>query len=224
MSPRREPALDLRSVYARLHGHHGGQAWWPAETAFEVLVGAVLTQNTAWTNVERAIANLRTHGVLEAQAIVAAPHEALAEWIRPSGYFNVKAGRLKALCGWYLEHGGFEHLDRWQTADLRDSLLAVKGIGPETADDIVLYAFHRPVFVIDAYTRRIFGRLGLVDPAAGYEVLRRRFETELGTGGENVPLFNEYHALIVEHAKNHCRKRPVCEGCCLADGCPGKGL
>ena len=171
----RRPALDLRSVYDRLHRHHGGQAWWPAETAFEVLVGAVLTQNTAWTNVERAIANLRTQGVLDAEAIVAAPHEALAGWIRPSGYFNVKAGRLKALCGWYLEHGGFERLNAWETAALRESLLAVKGIGPETADDIVLYAFHRPVFVIDAYTRRIFGRLGLNHPAGGYEALRLRF-------------------------------------------------
>jgi endonuclease-3 related protein len=184
------------------------------------MVGAVLTQNTAWVNVERAIARLRAAVALEPGAIVALPDARLAELLRPSGYFNVKARRLKAFCAWYLGAGGLDRLARLDTPSLRHALLGVPGVGPETADDILLYAFERPVFVVDAYTRRVFGRLGLVDPDLDYERLRALFEGALGA---RVALFNEYHALIVRHAKDVCRPRPRCETCCLRGRCPGAG-
>ena len=143
------------------------------------MVGAVLTQNTAWTNVEKAIACLKAEGAMTPERIVAARPRRLAGWIRSAGYFNVKARRLKSFCVWYLDQGGYDALRAWDTETLRAGLLSVNGVGPETADDILLYAFERPVFVIDAYTRRIFMRLGLVDERAGYETLRHIFESAL---------------------------------------------
>ncbi len=210
--------MTLRGVYNALHRAYGPQAWWPGETPFEVMVGAILTQNTAWTNVEKAIANLRENGALDPEAILATPQQRLADWLRPSGYFNVKADRLCAFCRWYLAQGGLGALDRLDTEALRADLLRVRGIGPETADDILLYAFGRPVFVIDAYTRRIFSRLGVIAGDEHYETLRALFETELG---DDVPLFNDYHAQIVIHGKDVCRKRPLCERCCLRGRCGG---
>ena len=212
LSPRR-----LRAVYRRLHARYGPQHWWPARTPFEVVVGAVLTQNTAWSNVERAIANLDAAGALTPKALLALPPPALAALLRPSGYFNVKAGRLRAVCAWYADQGGHPRLRRWSTARLRAALLGLHGVGPETADDILLYAFGRPVFVIDAYTRRLFARLGLVDGDEPYSALSTGFERALGG---DAPLFNEYHALIVRHAKEACRPRPRCAGCCLRRLCP----
>jgi endonuclease-3 related protein len=209
----------LMTVYRRLAGAHGPQSWWPGDTAFEIMVGAVLTQNTAWSNVEKAIANLKAANALTPQAIVAASHRRLAAWLKPSGYFNIKAQRLRAFCAWYLREGGQRRLTRRSTAILRQQLLGVHGIGPETADDILLYAFGRPVFVIDAYTRRIFQRLGLIEGGEDYEALRRLFETRLDT---DVMLFNEYHALIVAHAKDVCRPRPRCDTCCLRGLCPSR--
>jgi endonuclease-3 related protein len=214
------PRLSLLETYERLLAAHGPRDWWPGDTPFEIMVGAILTQNTAWTNVEMAIAALKARGRLAPEAILAARRDHLARWIRPSGYFNIKAERLRQFCRWYLEAGGWDMLRRRDTARLRHELLAVKGIGPETADDMLLYAFERPVFVIDAYTRRIFSRLGLVEEGAGYEELRARFEDELG---ENVALFNEYHALIVQHGKDICRKRPRCAECVLARCCAWRG-
>ncbi|GAB6041953.1 endonuclease [Endothiovibrio diazotrophicus] len=208
----------LRQVFDTLLAQHGPQHWWPGETPFEIMVGAVLTQNTAWSNVERAIANLVAHGKLDAASILDAPHDELAEWIRPSGYFNVKAKRLKSFCAWYVENGGFEALRQRETAPLREALLAVNGVGPETADDIVLYAFERPVFVIDAYTRRIFTRLGLGAPNEHYEEWRRFFEGHLPP---EVAMFNEYHALIVNHGKDFCRPKPRCAECALRRRCTG---
>jgi len=207
----------LRTVFDELFKEHGPQRWWPGETAFEIMVGAVLTQNTAWSNVEKAIGNLVAKGRLDPAAIMAARNDHLAGWLRPSGYFNVKAVRLKNFCRWYLQAGGFEQLDREETDKLRRSLLAVNGVGRETADDILLYAFNRPVFVIDAYTRRLFARLGLFAGDEDYDVMRRAIEQVLGP---DVPLFNEYHALIVRHARESCRVRPRCAGCVLARGCP----
>jgi endonuclease-3 related protein len=207
----------LMAVYRRLHVAHGPQAWWPGDSAFEIMVGAVLTQNTAWSNVEKAIANLKAARALTPEVIVAAPHRRLAAWLRPSGYFNIKARRLRAFCQWLLRTGGARRIARWPTERLRHELLTVHGVGPETADDILLYAFHRPVFVIDAYTRRIFARLGLIDGGEDYESLRRLFETRLGP---DVPLYNEYHALIVAHAKDICRPRPRCMHCRLQTLCP----
>lgn len=212
--------MRLITVYHHLFERYGPQRWWPAETPFEVMVGAVLTQNTAWTNVERAIANLKSAEALSPEAIVDAEHDTLAEWLRPSGYFNIKAKRLKNYCHWYLEQGGFESLSRLDDAALRHAVLSVNGVGPETADDILLYAFERPVFVIDAYTRRIFSRLGLVEHDSGYETLRHHFEGGLVKEAGLVELFNEYHALIVIHAKEHCRVKPQCTGCPLRRPCP----
>lgn len=210
----------LLRTFDTLLEHYGPQHWWPGDTPFEIMVGAILTQNTAWTNVERAIANLVARDKLQPRAIINARHDHLANWLRPSGYFNVKAQRLKSYCRWYLDAGEYAGLDRLQTAELRSALLGVKGVGPETADDILLYAFGRPVFVIDAYTRRLFTRLGLSDGSEDYDTLRLGLERALGP---DPALFNEYHALIVRHAKEVCRVRPDCGACLLARRCPRAG-
>jgi endonuclease-3 related protein len=231
-----DPAA-ARAVFAALLDAYGPQHWWPAEGPFEVMVGAVLTQNTAWVNVERGLERLTARlggpAHLASEAILALPEAELAECLRPVGYFNVKARRLRSFCAAYLEAGGLEGLSRLDTAALRHRLLAIHGVGPETADDMVLYAFHRPVFVVDAYTRRLGERLGLlggssqrrsassipgvVDGQSGYETVRHAFERALGP---DVPLFNEYHALIVRHAKEVCRTKPHCADCCLRHLCP----
>lgn len=210
----------LEAAYQGLREAYGTQAWWPAETDFEVMVGAILTQNTAWTNVEKAIANLKAAGMLEAGLLAEAAPEALAELIRPAGYFNVKTKRLQSLCRYLVEAGftddveaAFGHLD---TEVLRQQLLAVHGVGPETADDILLYALRRPVFVIDTYTRRLFARLGLCVGDEAYDALRLGVEEALRLDHLG---YNELHALIVVHAKAHCRKRPVCDGCPLTELC-----
>lgn len=210
-------AESLHRLYARLLDAFGPQGWWPAETAFEVMVGAILTQNTAWSNVEQALARLRSRIPLSAEAILALDQEVLAETLRPSGYFNVKARRVSAFCAAYVGAGGFAALDRLATLELRAWLLSLDGIGPETADDILLYAFERPVFVVDAYTRRLFGRLALLDGAAGYEQIRRACELALGP---DVTLLKEYHALIVMQGKTICRLRPSCGQCVLRQDCP----
>lgn len=213
--------MDISSIYQTLYRHYGPQHWWPGDTPFEVMVGAVLTQNTSWTNVEKAIANLKAAESLSPLAILSAEFEQLAAWLKPSGYFNVKAQRLRNLCAWYVEQGGMEGLAARDTLSLREALLSVKGVGAETADDILLYAFARPVFVIDAYTRRIFARLGLAAGNEPYEALRSMFESALSTtSADRVPVFNEYHGLIVRHGKNICRTRPLCAQCCLAEVCP----
>lgn len=211
----------LRGIFEGLYHAYGPQHWWPGETPFEVMVGAILTQNTGWSNVEKAIASLKSLDYLDPQAIVALPDEALAGLLRPAGYFNIKARRLKGFCAWYLDQGGHEPLSRGETGDLRRGLLVIKGIGPETADDILLYAFKRPVFVIDAYTRRLFARLGYIRGDEGYEALRGLFESALGA---DVSLYNEFHALIVRHAKEVCRSRPLCSVCPLAASCPSAGI
>ncbi len=215
--PRPDGQITFPGVYHCLFDAHGHQYWWPGDSAFEIMVGAVLTQNTAWINVEKAIVNLKRAKALSPEAIVSTHPRRLAAWLRPSGYFNIKAKRLKALCRWLIEQGGTNKIAKFTTHDLRHALLNVHGVGPETADDILLYAFNRPVFVIDAYTRRIFARLGLIAGDEPYETLRYLFENELEN---SVSLFNEYHALIVIHAKDVCKKRPLCQNCSLADNCP----
>ena len=191
-------------------------AWWPADDPFEVMVGAVLTQNTAWTNVEKAILQLKQHHLLDAQAIMASDIDLLAQVIRPSGYYNIKAKRLRSLCAWYLQQGGAEVLATWSMADLRAGLLAVNGVGPETADDIVLYAFYHPVFIIDAYTRRIFSRLGLINEKDSYDELQAQFENAIPA---DVKTYAYYHALIIELGKQWCKTKPRCESCCLRSNC-----
>ncbi|MDD3449873.1 MAG: endonuclease [Gammaproteobacteria bacterium] len=210
-------APTLGELYDLLLSAYGPQHWWPGDGPFEVLVGAVLTQNTAWRNVERALEGLRIAGALNPEAIVAARPDRLAAWIRSAGTHNVKAARLQGLCRWFLESGGFAALARSPLPQLRQALLSIKGVGPETADDILLYAFGRPVFVIDAYTRRILGRLGLARGDEGYEALRGAMESGLPA---EPGLFGEYHALLVAHAKAVCRPRPLCGACCLRPRCP----
>lgn len=206
----------LLTIYQTMLQAYGPQDWWPADTPFEVMVGAILTQNTAWTNVEKAIANLKQADLLYPQTIADADHELIAEAIRPAGYFNIKTQRLQSFCNYLQDQGGEVALADRETERLRKDLLAVHGVGPETADDMLLYAFDRPVFVIDAYTRRLLSRIGLIVGDEPYESLRTGIEQALGA---DVPMFNQYHALIVQHAKVSCRKKPTCESCCLVSFC-----
>jgi endonuclease-3 related protein len=213
--------MTFQQVYKKLFARYGPQHWWPADSPFEIMVGAILTQNTAWSNVERAIDNLKSHSCLSPQAVLKTPLPDLAEQLKPSGYFNIKAQRLRNFCQWYVDEGEYGCLSRIATDELRKQLLSVNGVGPETADDMLLYAFERPVFVVDAYTRRIFSRLALIEHDSGYENIRHQFENGLKA---DVIVFNEYHALIVRHAKDACKKRPVCVSCCLSKGCPSHEL
>lgn len=204
----------LLALYWALFRRFGPQGWWPARTPLEVAVGAILTQNTAWSNVERAIERLKARRLLDARRLRILPRAELAGLIRPAGYFRVKARHLKALVEflWQRFGGRFQPLRTAPLQDLRNELLAVPGIGPETADSILLYAAGRPVFVVDAYTRRVLARHRLVAPDVGYEPLRQIFERHLPS---DPALFNEYHALLVEVGKRYCRKTPLCASCPL---------
>jgi len=205
----------LRRLHDRLLDHYGPQHWWPAEDAFEVMVGAVLVQNTAWRNVEVAIRQLKQLGPLSPELILARSESELAEHIRPSGYFNIKAHRLSNLCRWLIAQGGMNELVTRSTDELRESLLGINGVGPETADDILLYALNRPVFVVDAYTRRLFSRLDFCSEQISYEPMRATIESAL-----TAEYYNELHALIVIHGNHRCRKRPRCTACPLLSDCP----
>lgn len=215
--------LSLKGMVEILDRMYGDPHWWPAETPFEVAVGAVLTQNTAWGNVEKAIARLKKEGALNPRGIVQAPLEILAEWIRPSGYFKQKAGRLKRLAEFWLEKLGDDPRaipePKLSTETLRKMLLALSGIGPETADSILLYAFSRPIFVVDTYTARLVVRLGFLTPPFSYEELQGFFEEHLPC---DISLYNRLHAQIVLHGKSLCRKRaPLCDRCDLRSYCFG---
>lgn len=208
-------AERLRELYTILLDHFGPQHWWPGETPFEVLTGAVLTQNTNWKNVEKAIGRLKAAGVLSLKAMSALPTEVLAEYIRPSGYYNIKAARLQNLLTMInSEHEGNLAYFFDQPLDaLRHQLLSVKGIGPETADSIVLYGAGLPVFVIDAYTHRVLFRHGLATEDDGYAELQSLFMDSLES---DAGLFNEYHALLVQVGKTYCKKtNPACQTCPL---------
>jgi len=204
----------LDTMYRRLAAHYGPTHWWPGETAFEIAVGAVLTQNTAWTNVEKAVDNLRQADLLDPEALLACPKPTLETALRPSGYFRVKTKRLQGFCQYVVERygGSMARMAAQPLADLRAELLAVNGIGPETADDILLYACGKPVFVVDAYTRRVFGRHGLVPPDISYDDLQAVFEDHLDP---DLALFKEYHGLIVFVGKDFCRRTPKCGACPL---------
>ena len=210
----RSPVIGpLLRIYHRLYQAFGPQHWWPGDTPLEVAVGAVLTQNTAWANVEKAIAVLKSRHLLSLDKLVRLSPRRLAPLIRSAGFHNIKAQRLAALLAWLKAQGGFAALNRTPTPDLRPRLLACHGVGPETADSILLYALNRPVFVIDAYTRRILSRYGLIAGDEPYETLRRMFETSLPRSPK---LYNEYHALLVRLAKVNCRPRPLCDSCPLS--------
>lgn len=209
----------MADAFDRLLAAYGPQHWWPGDSPFEVIVGAILTQQTAWANVEKALANLLAANVLSPDGIRATSEGELAALIRPSGFYRGKARKLKALVA-LLDNRFGGDLDLLLAApgdDLRAALLATHGIGPESADSILLYAAGRPYFVIDAYTRRIFSRLDLRPAGDTYGTWQAMFTRELPP---DAALFNEYHALIVEHAKRVCRTVPLCEGCVLLDVCP----
>ena len=204
----------LSEFYAHMEARYGPTGWWPGDTPFEIAVGAVLTQNTAWSNVEKAIDNLNREKLLSARAIVECPLDRLETALTPSGYFRVKARRLRSFCEYLLTRyaGNMRRMQRRPLETLRPELLDVHGIGPETADDILLYACGKRVFVVDAYTRRIFSRHGIVDPNIPYEDLRRFFEHNLEP---DLHLYSEYHALIVYVGKDYCRRAPRCAACPL---------
>lgn len=200
-----------------MYRFYGPQHWWPADTPFEVIVGAILTQNTAWANVEKAIISLKKAGVLSSPSrMKRAGVSRLSRLIKPAGFYNLKARRLtNFLSNLTAKHGSsLVKLSRLDTERLREELLGINGIGPETCDSILLYAFRRPVFVVDAYTKRIFSRLGLIPKDAGYDEVQAFFT---GSLPHKHRLFNEYHALIVRLAKDHCKTKPKCESCPLAD-------
>lgn len=206
--------MDLLPVFDILLKSYGPRCWWPAETPFEMMVGAILTQNTAWTNVVKAITAFGER--LSPRYIAGADPAELAEIIRPTGYYNQKVIKLKALTAWYAVYNyDIEQARQVDGKALRDELLVVKGVGPETADSILLYALDKPFFVIDAYTRRILCRLGYDIPKS-YDELRLKIENDIP---QDIHLYQEFHALIVEHAKCHCKKKPTCPGCPLEDRC-----
>ena len=204
----------VRSIYRKLFSFYGPRGWWPGDSPFEVAVGAILTQNTNWSNVEKAIGNLKLHDVLGAESLNEMPDQRLAQLIRPAGYYNIKTKRLKAFLRFLMdEYGGdMARMAGTPTDRLRRDLLAINGIGKETADSILLYALERPVFVIDAYTKRVMSRHGIMDAAASYDEYQDLFHSSLDS---DTVLFNEYHALIVNVGKEFCKPQPRCNGCPL---------
>ena len=234
MDKKKSPSVA--GIFRHLKKTYGAQGWWPLsdcngknptktgsmqgyhpddftyphnpEQAFEIAVGAILTQNTSWVQAEKAVITLKKSGLLFPSGILETAHEILSEMIKPAGYFNQKTKKLKCLSEFWITLK--------KNTPSRESLLSLWGVGPETADSILLYVFRIPVFVVDAYTRRIFSRLGLIELSWDYEEIRSFFESRLPS---EYPLFQEYHALIVEHAKRHCLKKPVCAGCPLNKAC-----
>ena len=209
---------SLVRIYRSLYGRFGPQRWWPADSPFEVMVGAVLTQSTSWKNVEKAVANLKKAGALSPEKLDAISTARLARLIRPAGYFNVKAKRLKSLISFLRRQYGYDigRMRRNRKDTLRELLLGVHGIGPETCDSILLYALRKPIFVIDAYTKRIFSRCGISDPRASYGELQEMFTAGVPRSEK---VYNEYHALIVKLGKDICRKKPKCGLCPIEKMC-----
>jgi len=203
------------SLFWRMYDFFGPQYWWPGENPFEIAIGAILTQNTAWKNVEKAITNLKSRNCLTPTALLQISEEELARLLRPAGYYNIKAGRLKNFVRVLLNDfgGDIEQMAHMETMEIRTRLLEIKGIGPETADSIILYALNKPSFVVDAYTFRILQRHDIIDDAWDYGMLRDFFMENLP---ESVCLFNEFHALFVMVGKTFCKsRRPICEDCPL---------
>jgi endonuclease-3 related protein len=204
----------LTEIYDKMLKRFGPQHWWPGETPFEVMVGAILTQNTNWGNVEKAIGNLKLRGVLDPHAMLRLAPETLAELIRPAGYFNIKTQRLRNFLSYFVENYGGDVVrmrDR-SLSTLREELLAVKGIGPETADSILLYALDKPSFVIDAYTHRVLSRHFLITEDADYNEMQNMM---MSSFAEDAVHYNEYHALLVRIGKDFCKPKPQCENCPL---------
>ncbi len=213
----RQPLLNPYELYTSLLSHFGPQHWWPAETPFEVVVGAILTQQTTWENVEKAIKNLKNANVLAPCKISNLPLKKLEVYIKPTGFYRQKARRLKDICTYIFKeyNSSLNVLFNKETSSLRAELLSLNGIGPETADSIILYAAEKPSFVIDAYTKRICERLQLTDEL-DYGTLKKFFESSIP---EDVEIYKEFHALLVELGKNYCKTRPVCKNCPLNGKC-----
>lgn len=227
---------DLNSIYRYLRNSYGKQGWWPIVNpatgrsdygigaprsdadVFEIVMGAILTQNVAWINVEKAIFSLKKKNLMEPQRLYRARHETIANCITSSGYYNQKTKKIKNFLAWFRDYDfSFERISSMKTPELRGELLCVNGIGPETADSILLYGLNRRIFVVDAYTRRIYSRLGVIDINSDYDEIRLLFEKGISGGTAK---YNEYHALIVVHGKDVCRNKPLCKTCCLLDFCP----
>jgi len=205
----------LYSIYQKLYRAFGPQHWWPGDTPFEIAIGAILTQNTNWTNVEKAIQNLKRNKALSARALHNIPLRELAELIRPTGYFNIKAKRLKAFIEFLMNHyhGSMKNMKHEDIVSLREELLSIHGVGRETADSMILYALDKPIFVIDAYTKRVLSRHSIMDYKDSYDTFQALFHASLK---KDVRLFNEYHALFVMVGKTFCkRQNPLCEKCPL---------
>lgn len=205
----------LLEIYDKLHRAFGPQHWWPGDTPFEIAVGAILTQNTNWGNVEKAIQNLKRYRALSSKALHGMPVGKLTESIRPAGYFNIKAQRLKSFIDFLMNdyRGSMKKMEKEDMHTIREKLLGINGIGPETADSILLYALGKPVFVIDAYTKRVLSRHGVMDHEKSYEEFQELFH---GSLKRDVTLYNEYHALLVKVGKTYCkRQKPKCEKCPL---------
>lgn len=204
----------LLEYFETLLNFFGPQFWWPGETPFEVIIGAILTQNTAWTNVEKAISNLKEQNLLFPDKLYTISTEKIAVLIKPSGYYNQKAKKITSFMTYFNEKYRLDinNMKSETTETLRNQLLDIFGIGAETADSILLYALSRPVFVVDAYTRRIFSRHNILDKNNSYENIRAFFETHLE---KNINLYSEYHALIVSLGKDYCKPTPKCENCPL---------
>jgi endonuclease-3 related protein len=226
---------EVEQVYSILYGTYKKQGWWPVfsdekgaceygigaprddNDRFEIVIGSILTQNVAWINVEKALGALREKKILSPRKLHKAEDELIASSIRPTGYFNQKTIKIKNFLNWFKEFNySFDELKKMKTGELRESLLGINGVGPETADSILLYAMNRKIFVIDAYTKRIFSRLNLTSVDDSYDSIQEFFhENFKGT----VKKYNEYHALIVAHGKDVCKNKPLCSGCCLNNTC-----
>ncbi len=215
-------ATTLHEIYDRLFSAFGPQDWWPGESAFEVMVGAILVQNTAWKNVEKAIDRLREEGLLTPEALWRVPQPELEELLRPAGYYRLKAGRLRNLLRFFMDRydGSTEAMFATPPDVLREELLAVSGVGPETADSILLYAGSLPVFVVDTYTHRVLARHGWIGYDADYHAIQDHFESNLES---DASLYNEYHALLVHVGHKYCRPAPKCDDCPLNDLLPKGG-
>jgi len=209
--------IALNKIYNDLLNCYGKQYWWPGDTGFEIAIGAILTQSVSWRNVETAISTLKSKGLLEPELLNLKSAEEIAPLIRSTGYYNQKAKKVKNFLNWL--HGynfSFDCLKKIESSGLRDELLSINGIGPETADSILLYALSKQFFVIDAYTRRLFARIGIISGTERYSEIQDLFHKNFnGT----IQDYNEYHALIVIHAKDVCKKRSICSKCCLKDFC-----
>ena len=209
--------ISLNRIYRLLLKEYGEQGWWPGKTDFEIVIGAILTQNVSWSNVTTALKNLKQRGLLNPRSLFRKPDQEIAPLIRPTGYYNQKATKIKNFLHWFRKYNfSFARLKKIEPSILREQLLSINGIGPETADSILLYALLKRIFVVDAYTRRIFTRLGILTGDERYSDIQAVFHG--GFQGE-VQDYNEYHALIVNHGKYICKKKPICGQCSLVDYC-----